>query len=257
MTSEPEATPGAFDAPFRVRFDEAGPGGLVRTSSLLRYAQDLAWQHSDAKGFDRAWYAGRGVTWLVRAAELGVTGRMASGDTLTGTTEVVGFRRAWSRRRTIFCDATGAETAWVHIDWVLVDERGVPQRISSDIQAGFTVGVATFPLARVELAEPPVDAVTGRIPVRLQELDPLDHVNNAVYADWLDEQVATVGGAEGEAATRAVPRRVGLEYARAAERGATVVATTWRDPADASWSCRLDGEDGVPLLRARLVPGAG
>ena len=27
---------------FRVRFDEAGPDGLVRTSTLLRYAQDLA-----------------------------------------------------------------------------------------------------------------------------------------------------------------------------------------------------------------------
>ena len=27
---------------FRVRFDEAGPDGLLRTSSLLRYAQDLA-----------------------------------------------------------------------------------------------------------------------------------------------------------------------------------------------------------------------
>ena len=60
---------GGFPAPFRVRFDEAAPDGLVRTSALLRYAQDLAWQHSDAKGFDRVWYAGRDVTWLVRTAE--------------------------------------------------------------------------------------------------------------------------------------------------------------------------------------------
>ncbi|HET9347249.1 MAG TPA: acyl-ACP thioesterase domain-containing protein [Candidatus Limnocylindrales bacterium] len=256
MSADPAPASAGFDALFRVRFDEAGPGGLVRTSSLLRYAQDLAWQHSDARGFDRAWYAGRGVTWLVRAAELGVTGRMASGDTLTGTTEVVGFRRVWSRRRTTFRDRSGAEMAWVHIDWVLVDERGVPQRIPPDIQAGFAVGVASFSLARVELIEPPADAVTARIGVRLQELDPLDHVNNAVYADWLDEQVAAAA-AEGEAATRAVPRRVGLEYARAAERGATVIATTWRDPGDAGWSCRLDGEDGTPLLRARLLPGVG
>ena len=83
----------AYPAPFRVRFDEAGPDGLVRTSSLLRYAQDLAWQHSDAMGFDRAWYAGRDVTWLVRAAAVEVAGPMPSGTTLTGTTQVVAFRR--------------------------------------------------------------------------------------------------------------------------------------------------------------------
>ena len=246
---------GRYPAPFRVRFDEAAPDGRVRTSSLLRYAQDLAWQHSDAMGFDRAWYAGRDVTWLVRAAELAVTGPMPSGTTITGTTEVVGFRRVWSRRRTTFTDADGRETAWVHIDWVLIDGRGVPQRIPRDIEAAFGASPATFPLARVELDEPPADARVGRVTVRPQELDPLDHVNNAIYADWLEEQVLVAGGDAGIAATRALPRRVRLEYARAAERGATVVATTWPDAAAAGWSCRVDGEDGTALLRARLELG--
>ena len=31
---------------FRVRFDDAGPDGEIRTSALLRYAADLAWFHS-------------------------------------------------------------------------------------------------------------------------------------------------------------------------------------------------------------------
>ncbi len=33
------------------------PDGRLRTSGLLRYAQDLAWIHSASRGFDRAWYA--------------------------------------------------------------------------------------------------------------------------------------------------------------------------------------------------------
>ena len=244
-----------FPAPFRVRFDEAAPDGRVRTSAILRYAQDLAWQHSDAMGFDRAWYAGRDVTWLVRAAELRVLGSMPSGTTITGTTEVVGFRRVWSRRRTTFTDGDGRETAWVHIDWVLIDGRGVPQRIPSDIQTAFESPSASVTLSRVDLDPPPSDAAVRRVTVRPQELDPLDHVNNAVYADWLDEQVVASGLDEGVAATRAIPRRIRLEYARAAERGATVVATTWRDPDAAGWSCRVDGEDGTALLRARLEVG--
>ena len=82
----------------------------------------------------------------------------------------------------------------------------------------------------------------------------MDHANNAVYADWLDERVIRAGGEAGVAAVRAVPRLVRLEYARPAERDATVLATTWPDADGTGWSCRLDAEDGTALLRARLAP---
>jgi len=250
-----------YSAPFRVRFDEAGPDGTVRTSSLLRYAQDLAWQHSDALGLDRAWYRGRGVTWLVRAAELTVLGAMASGTSITGTTTIAGFRRVWSRRRTDFHDEAGVLAAWVNIDWVLIDDRGSPQRIPPDIQRAFPVVDTVVSLARVDLAEPPAEVPAVPIAVRPQELDPLDHVNNAVYADWLEEQVLRTDPEAGVESVRRLPRLVRLEYARAAEAGTTVTARTWQDPdppaADAGWSCRVDAADGTPLLRARLEPRAG
>ena len=91
-----------FEAAYRVRFDEAGPDGRLRTSGLLRYTQDLAAQHSEALGYDRAWYAARGLTWLVRAAEIEVLRAIPYGVHLLGTTRVVGFRRVWSRRESAF-----------------------------------------------------------------------------------------------------------------------------------------------------------
>ena len=55
---------------------------------------------------------------------------------------------------------------------------------------------------------------------------------------------------------RAIPRTVRLEYARAVEAGATVVADVWQD--EDGWSCRLTDTAGTDLLRARLeVSGAG
>jgi hypothetical protein len=87
--------------------------------------------------------------------------------------------------------------------------------------------------------------------VRPQELDPLDHVNNAVYADWLDETVMMAGG---QAAVRAVPRLVRLEYPRAAEPGWKLVAEAWAD--GDGWACRVVDAAGTDLLRARLGPGA-
>ena len=78
----------------------------------------------------------------------------------------------------------------------------------------------------------------------------MDHVNNAVYADWLDEQVLAAGGPDD---VRAIPRLVRLEYARAAEAGSSVDALTWRD-AGGGWSCLVSDTAGTELLRGS--PGA-
>jgi acyl-CoA thioesterase FadM len=239
--------PDTCSAAYRVRFDEAGPDGLLRTSVLLRMAQDVAWLHSSSRGFTRQWYRERGLTWLARAAEVTVLGEVRVGDELVGTTQVVGWRRVWARRRTDFVDSEGTPVAWTHVDWVLLDARGAPTRVPKEFDGVFWAPDATFPLGRVALGEPPDDARHVTFRVRPQELDPMDHVNNAVYADWLDEQVIDAGDAE---TVRRIPRVVRLEYARAAEAGATVVADVWRD--HEGWSCRIADVGGADLLRARL-----
>ena len=247
-----DGAPGSdgFSAPYRVRFDEAGPDGRLRTSAVLRYAQDLAWVHSTALGFDRAWYAERGLTWLVRAAELAVTGPIAVGATLTATTRVVGFRRVWSRRRTEFVDGDGGPLAWIHIDWVLLDVRGAPTRIPPVFEEIFQAPAAALGLGRVVIGDAPANATRRRFSVRPQELDPLDHANNAVYADWLEEAVIAAGDVE---ATRAIPRIARLEYALPAEAGAAVESVAWSTAG--GWSYRLLGSDGGDRLRARLERG--
>lgn len=242
-----------FEAPIRVRFDEAAPDGRLRTSNVLRYAQDLAWLHSAALGFGRDWYAENGLAWLVRAAELEVVAPVGVGTALSGSTEVVGFRRVWSRRRSKLRDEAGALVAWVHIDWVLLDRRGAPTRIPDSIAsifgvAGTTGTTAGLTLGRVALGDAPPDASQSTIVVRPQELDPMDHVNNAVYADWLDEAVISAGDV---AATRAIPRHVAIEYAAAAAPGQVLKAVVWR--ADRAWAFRLgDAASDAELVRATL-----
>jgi acyl-CoA thioesterase FadM len=253
-----------FSLPYRVRFDECAPDGLVRTSALLRYAQDLSGAHSAARGFDRDWYARRGLAWLVRTAEIGVSAPIGVGDALSGTTRVVGFRRVWARRLTEFHGVDGEPGAWVRIDWVLVDERGIPARIPPEFDALFGGLPGGVPLGRVDPGPAPSDGYRLDFVVRPQELDPMDHVNNAVYADWLDEAVeggdadTTRGraGADGAApvTARSVPRIVRLEYAASASPAARLTAVAWR--ANGGWSYRLATNDTTPveLLRARLEP---
>jgi acyl-ACP thioesterase len=244
-----ESAAETWSAPYRVRFDEAGPDGRLRTSVLLRYAQDLAWFHSAGRGFDREWYGERRLAWLVRAAEVGVEAAVVNGDELIGTTRVVGWRRVWARRRTEFRDGAGTLVGWTLIDWVLLDGRGVPTRIPPEFGTAFGAPSARFPLARVEIDAPPADAGAWSFRVRPHELDPMAHANNAVYADWLDEAVISAGD---EASVRTIPRLARLEYARAAEPGVDLTAITWR--AAGGWSFRLADAGGSELLRARLEP---
>lgn len=241
------------EATYRVRFDEAGPDGLLRTSGLLRYAQDVAWLHSTARGFDRDWYSQRSLTWLVRCAELEVLVPVPMGTTLLSRTAVVGQRRVWARRRGEFVMPDGTLAGWVHTDWVMIDGRGALTRIPAIFAEEFRIPETTDQIGRVALPPTPAEAPVRRFEVRPHELDPMDHVNNAVYLDWFEEAIlAAPSGDRG--ALDAVPRRYRLEYAAAADPGMVLEDAAWRE-ADRGWAYRLTAGQGMDLFRATLERG--
>jgi acyl-ACP thioesterase len=232
-------------AGYRVRFDEAGANGLLRTSALLRYAQDVAWRHSEALGFDRAWYQARGLGWVVRGCELEVHQAIPIGHTLRVSTAVVGHRRIWARRLGECRLADGRVAATVTTDWVLLDARNRVVRIPADFGVAFTNPEVRSDILRVEPQAGAPHAVT-QLRVRPSDLDPLDHVNNAVYVDWVEEALEAAGW--GEAIT-AQPRTYRLEYLASAARG-DEVAIELRGAAD-RWSAAIRRPDGADLVRAR------
>jgi acyl-CoA thioesterase FadM len=170
------------------------------------------------------------------------------GTDVAARTEVVGMRRVFARRRGEFRLADGTLAAWVHTDWVLIDARGALTRIPPVFIEMFGGIGLDASIGRLELPPTPADATRIELRVRPQELDPMGHANNAVYLDWLEETIAAAGGADDLAA---FPRRLRLEYALAAEAGASLSAAAWR--ADAGWSVRLTAPaTDVDLFRARL-----
>ena len=79
----------------------------------------------------------------------------------------------------------------------------------------------------------------------------MDHVNNAVYADWLEEAVMAAGGGADVALdpARGASRLCAGGGGRRDRRGNDVAGSRW------SWSCRVADADGADLLRARLEAG--
>src|SRR5687768_5497272 len=167
---------------YRVRFDEAGPEGNLRSSGYLRYAQDLAWIHSESAGFGRDWYRERGLTWLVRSVELDILSDVAYGEELMVSTRVIGFRRVLARRRTEFHGPGSERPAAVAItDWVLINTRGAPARVPTEIAAAFVQPESIFAPLRLQDVPIPDEADAQTVSVRRSELDPMAHVNNAAY----------------------------------------------------------------------------
>lgn len=236
-----------FLAGYRVRFDEAGGDGRMRTSSLLRYAQDIAWRHSEELGFDRDWYRGRGLGWVVRGVELELHAAVPMGHTLRIATAVVGHRRIWARRMGECRLADGRLAARISTDWVLLDGRNRIVRIPHD----FGVAFANPEIAGDILRVPPPDGPAAHslaLSVRPRDLDPFDHVNNAVYVDWLDEALEVTGWRppiDGGVVTWR------LEYLASAARGDEVVVDLHGEAGNSH--ARIRRADGLELMRAAVT----
>lgn len=252
-----EGVDNGFLAGYRVRFDEAGPNGATRTSTLLRYAQDVAWRHSEELGFDREWYQARALGWVVRGVELELHAPIRLGQTLRVSTAVVGHRRIWARRLAEVRLADGRLAARVTTDWVLLDGRGRVVRIPEDFGVAFLNPEVRSEILRVPPPGGPA-AFALELAVHPRDLDPLDHVNNAVYVDWIDEAVEAAGW-RADAAERTMgeagqePRTLRIEYLASAARGDAVVVDLHGDPA--AWVARVRRADGLELVRATARNG--
>jgi len=234
---------------YRVRFDEAGPDGNLRSGGYLRFAQDLAWIHSESAGFGREWYGERGLFWLVRGVELEVLDAVEYGTELVVSTEVTGFRRVMARRRSEFRRSDSERPiAAARTDWVLLNDAGRPVRPPTDIPEVFGSASDFTPL-RVELGALPDDATERSFNVRRSEADPMAHVNNAGYLDYLDEQYLTVFDAPMDAPLP-LPRRYRAEFVGSAVPGATLVGRSWQ--AETAWCYRLADDEGRAMFRALL-----
>lgn len=197
----------------------------------------------------------------MRGVELRVLGPIRDGDTLTGTTQVVAVRRVLARRRIAFHAASGELVAVALVDYAMILASGQPTRIPEYFGTAFAVENESFEPTRVRVAAPP-GAFTLSLAVRPQELDPMAHVNNAVYLDWVEEAILAAGEPDPAAASRsaaapgpaAVLRRYRLEYLAAAGPGQRVDVAAWRD-AEGGWACRVaDAATRAPILGALVSP---
>ena len=225
-----------------VRFDECGSDGRMRAASVLRHAQDLAWQHSERLEYGRAWYEGRGVGWVVRAVDLLMSDPPLSNESIVGTTALVGFRHVMARRHTRLFGADGRVVADALIDWVMVDRAGRPTRFPKEFEPFVASVGATFLPIKPPILSASSSTTTIDVAIRQADIDPLGHVNNAAWLEIADEALVTGAPEQLVAATR----RIQLEYLAVARKGSVRVEL---NPAGAAQGISVTDLNGALLLR--------
>ena len=135
-------------------------------------------------------------------------------------------------------------------DWVLLNAAGRPVRPPYEILDAFGSAISEFTPMRMTAPTAPDTAAPREFRPRRSELDPMAHVNNAAYIDYMDEQFL---GLPRIRHGLPVPRRYRAEFLASAEAGAKVVGRGWDERS--VWVFELrDGER--ELLRARLEADA-
>ena len=244
--------------PYRVRFDECGPDGLARTSALLRYAQDVAWIHSERLGFDRDWYAARGLTWLVRAAEVAILRAGPAGHDA---------RRVHDGRR--LPEGLGAPP-----------DRRPPGRRDAGVLGAHGLGHRRRPRRARRASRPSSPRSTARCrAVRARpgaaaadagrRDDPRDRraarrtstrsaTSTTPRTSTTSRRRCSRRAMPARRRSRRSPRSVRLEYLLPAAAGVAVDGAAWQvgDGSDATaWAWRLVDRSGTDLARGRLGPG--
>ena len=163
--------------------------GELKVPALLGLLEQAAVEASSAVGFDAARYTREGRIWIIRRTRLQRLVPVGGGDIVEVETGVADFRRARSLRR-YAVRRDGTLVAEATTDWVYCDlQSGRPVRIPEALQRAFMGGDPGTPLPRA--APLPSHGCGAPVAVTLtvqpSHLDHVAHVNNTVYAAYLED----------------------------------------------------------------------
>ncbi|WP_431969979.1 acyl-[acyl-carrier-protein] thioesterase [Nocardia sp. bgisy134] len=215
----PERPPAGtlFQTGWPVRLADIDREHRLRLDAIARYLQDIAFEHLEAVE-DGDTHRG----WVVRRTVIDVLEPVVWGERVTLHRWCSALSNRWCTMRV---QILGSEGGHIETEAFVIHfgiESGVPTRMSDRFMAPMLAGTSEHRLRwRAALTESMPDAASADVevlpfPLRVADIDVLDHVNNAVYLGALEELLA------GHADLLAAPYRVIIEYAKPLESGEQV-----------------------------------
>jgi acyl-CoA thioesterase FadM len=222
-----------FTTRLQVRHYELDARGELPNSALFRLFQETAMRVTRDAGFGVEWFMERHTVWFVHQMTVEHLRPIHYPDELDVTTWLSDAQKVRTHREYLARNAATDEIVargrayWVHLN----GETLMPTRIPPEIIARFQPnGVHAVP--RIEPRTYALSANRARLEHRMRrrvqryEADGMQHVNNAIYIDWLEEALADTTAHLTSPARRLGVHRHDIEYARSAMPGDEVEIVT-------------------------------
>jgi acyl-ACP thioesterase len=166
----------------KVRLSDVTASGRLRLDALARYLQDVAADDVDDAGIVGAW--------VLRRLTLALGDLPAFRDLVTLSTFCSGVGRRFAERRTTVTVGGRVAVEAVAL-WVYVDERGRPAPLEGWFFDLYGVAAGNRRVtSRLRHRPPPPGCARRPWPLRVSDVDVLDHVNNAASWSAVEEEVA-------------------------------------------------------------------
>jgi acyl-CoA thioester hydrolase len=212
----------------------------MNNAVYLRYMQEAGIEAAAAVGFDHQWHESEGRIWLPRRTEIEYLRPLQVGDQVEVRTWVKGFRRVFCRREYEFRKIGEKDiVAQAQTDWVFLERtRMKPVTIPSEIKSTFVPESSReTPVPRIRIPEPPPPPegiFKIQRPVEWQDIDSMQHLNNAAYLDYAMNTGVRLTSAFGwpmskwmEEGIAFVARKNSIEYLIPAQMEDELEISTW------------------------------
>ena len=237
---------GIYKKTLSVRSYELRSDGVVGHAVFLQWFQETAFEASASRGFGMQEYDEMGAAWVMRGIDIEFLGNAHYLEEIEISTWVSDFHRVRSHREYQAHRVSDHDLlARARVDWVFLDAstfalRRVPAVMGERFEPNGQSALVPLPWPDLSSGKPLGHFESTRR-VQQYELDQMQHVNNAVYINWIEQQAHDAWNAWGQSAAALSLARHDVEYRQAALENDTLLLVTdaARVDADIIWRNRI------------------
>lgn len=254
-----------------VRSYEWDAWGQVSSAVMLRYFEQSAVGAAADAGYGKEFHRRYNSGWVIRRMTLLMHSPMRGGDELELVTWISHFARVRGGREYRVHNAESGKLVatglaeWVYVNRDTLAPMAIPRELAIDFSTpGAPIYTYSIPPVR-ELEEQEGREFQVERVAQWHEADSLGHVNNAIYADWLDDALRAasdrLGPSTGELRARGLQLRgeaYSLDYKRAAVPGDQLVISTQLTGMEGrlvSVRQAIKDKSGIEMVLAKSVYG--
>lgn len=245
----------------QVRSSELSRDGTVGHAVFLQWFQEAAFEASPALGYDMKKYDEMGAAWVMREIDVEFRQPVRYLEEIEISTWVSDFQRVRSHREYTARRASDhALLAAARVDWVFLDSttlalRRVPPEMGARFEPNGQAALEPIEWHPVAAGEALGHFESTRR-VQQYELDRMQHVNNTVYVNWIEQQAHDAWRAWGIDSAALNLQRHLIEYRQAAkdDDALRLVSDAARVGTQIVWQHRIRRGDTL-LIEAKSQSG--